>query len=211
MSTSAPTALVRTCDNPSICHPLARCVQNLFGTSCICPAHYTGNGYGPLGCIRSNSSFDNCTPNPCANGGTCTNVGLFGFRCTCPPGFTLPLCARAINVCSPNPCRNGGTCVSALSYNRYRCECPAGRAGRNCQLTQRACGGILNSVNGTLKYPLSNTYPHNSRCAWLIKTDEDKVLNVTFVRFNLEQSHECRYDWLQVFYWEFFLFLTKSL
>lgn len=56
----------------------------------------------------------------------------------------------------------------------------------------------MNSLNGTLKYPLSSVYPHNSRCAWLIKTDEDKALNVTFTQFNLESSNECRYDWLQV-------------
>lgn len=84
------------------------------------------------------------------------------------------------------------------SFGRYRCMCPRLRTGRNCQLIARPCGGVLNSLNGTLKYPLSDHYPHNTVCAWLIKTNEDKVLNVTFTRFNVELSLECRYDWLQI-------------
>lgn len=187
----------RACDNPGFCHPSATCVQNLYGSTCICPPHHVGNGIGPLGCIRSNSTFDGCTQNPCRNGGTCTPIGSFAFRCECPAGFSLPTCIRRTNFCSPNPCQSGGTCVP-LGQVTYRCDCTEGRFGRNCQLVQRACGGILNSVNGTLKYPLGATYPHNSRCAWLIKTRPDKVLNITFTKFNLEQSQECRYDWLQV-------------
>lgn len=127
----------------------------------------------------------------------CVNVGTFGFRCVCPTGFLPPRCSRTTNVCSPNPCRNGGTCTQINRYD-YRCSCPTGKTGRNCQLQSRSCGGVLNSVNGTLKYPLSDSYPHNSMCAWLIKTDENKVLNVTFLKFNLELSLECRFDWLQV-------------
>lgn len=76
--------------------------------------------------------------------------------------------------------------------------CPPRKTGRNCQLESRSCGGVLNALNGTLKYPLGDNYPHNAVCAWLIKTDEEKVLNVTFTRFNLELSMECRYDWLQI-------------
>lgn len=81
----------------------------------------------------------------------------------------------------------------------YRCLCVAGRTGRNCQTEARTCGGVLDTVNGTLKYPSSNSsYIHNSRCAWLIKAEENKVLNVTFTMFNVENSSECRFDWLQV-------------
>lgn len=185
------------CDNPNMCHPLAQCVQNQFAVSCICPPHYSGNGIGPYGCTQSNSTIDGCTVNPCLNDGVCIPFGTFGYRCECPAGTVLPRCARALNICSPNPCRNGGTC-SQTSRLQYRCNCPTGRTGRNCQLETRSCGGLLNSSNGTLKYPLTGTYLHNSRCAWLIKTDENKVLNVTFTKFHLEISRECRFDWLQV-------------
>lgn len=176
---------------------MATCVQNGFGVTCICPPHYTGNGIGPFGCTRSNNTFDGCTLNPCQNGGTCISIGTFGFRCECPPGFVAPRCINGMSPCSPNPCQNGGTCTQ-ISRALYRCTCPPGRTGRTCQQETRSCGGILTQVNGTLKYPLSDTYPHNSRCAWLIRTDENKVLNITFTKFNVEVSRECRFDWLQV-------------
>lgn len=67
-----------------------------------------------------------------------------------------------------------------------------------CRTQIRSCGGIRNSFNGTLKYPIDGNYPHNAGCVWLISTNISKVLNVTFTKFNLEQSNECRFDWLQI-------------
>ncbi|XP_031624566.1 cubilin homolog [Contarinia nasturtii] len=196
-----PTNGQSRCDNPNVCHPLATCVQNLYAVTCVCPPHYVGNGIGPFGCTRStsaNSTIDGCSSsNPCQNGGTCISVGSFGYRCQCPPHTNGPRCARSVNACSPNPCQNGGTCTLNSRF-LYRCTCPPSRTGRNCQMEVRSCGGVLNGFNGTLKYPLSAVYPHNARCAWLIKTDENKVLNVTFTKFNLEHSVECRFDWLQI-------------
>lgn len=187
------------CDSQNPCHPLATCAQTVYGITCLCPPHYSGSGYGIFGCIPSNNTSDGCSGSPCQNGGTCISVGLFSYRCECPPNTVLPRCSRAFGPCSPNPCRNGGTCIQT-DRSQYRCACTSNRSGRNCQSENRACGGVLNSFNGTLKYPLSNTYPENSRCAWLIKTDEAKVLNVTFTKFHLEHSHDCRFDWLQVSY-----------
>lgn len=54
------------------------------------------------------------------------------------------------------------------------------------------------SISGNLKYPLSERYEGNSQCAWLIRTNETKVLNVTFSKFELEDSAECRFDFLQI-------------
>lgn len=54
--------------------------------------------------------------------------------------------------------------------------------------------------NGTLVYPTiqSRSYDHAISCAWTIKTNEARVLNITFKRFSVEQSINCKYDWLQV-------------
>jgi cubilin len=65
----------------------------------------------------------------------------------------------------------------------------------------KKCGGLLSNWNGTLQYPTdpNSNYVHNARCAWLIKTNHTKVLNVTFTKFDLEASNEdCKFDWLQV-------------
>lgn len=62
-----------------------------------------------------------------------------------------------------------------------------------------ACGGLRNFPSGTIKYPPAESkYPHNAKCAWLIKTNLTQVLNITITKFELEYSRECRFDWLQV-------------
>lgn len=186
---------MRSCVN-NVCHPLARCVDGVFGASCICPPMHVGNGYGPSGCTRING-INVCDQNPCHNGGTCI---LFGssYVCRCPPDTFQPNCTLANSTpCATNPCRNGGTCVP-INGVRYQCSCTQSYTGMHCQTPARACGGVINGLNGTLKYPPSDMYPHNSRCAWLIKTNATKALNVTFTKFNLEPSRECRFDWLQI-------------
>lgn len=146
---------------------------------CICPAGYTGSGYGAGGCTRLNSTFDVCAHNPCQNGGTCLNIGISSFMCQCPPGTLRPLCTSPnANPCANNPCRNGGTCVrSTVNPPRFQCTCPPSHSGTYCQNTVRQCGGAINAETGVLKYPLSDNYPHNSHCAWLIRTNASLVLN----------------------------------
>ncbi|XP_055601686.1 cubilin homolog [Uranotaenia lowii] len=182
---------------PGMCHPLARCVDYPSGINCICPSGYQGSGFGPSGCLRT--PVNPCLFNPCRNGGTCTAVGN-NYTCTCPQGTALPNCMKLINSCVPNPCMNGGTCTPVL--DRFVCSCPSGYTGQRCQGAARACGGILDSHSGILKHPIDNgTYNHNARCAWLIKTNHTKVLNITFSQFNVENAvstGECKFDWLQI-------------
>ncbi|KAI1733203.1 cadherin domain-containing protein [Ditylenchus destructor] len=60
------------------------------------------------------------------------------FSCECPSGFTtsedLPgECNQRIDLCYASPCMNNGTCIPL--ENSYRCECPADKTGRNCELS----------------------------------------------------------------------------
>lgn len=180
-----------------LCHPLAQCIEGSFRPLCVCPPGYVGGGFGPSGCTRT-TSFDACDSMPCLNGGTCRSATRgVSFNCICPVGTVPPVCAISTDPCAHSPCQNGGTCTQ-INGNRYRCSCPPKYTGMFCQTEVRVCGGVLTGLIGTLKYPPSENYPHNSRCAWLIRTNVTFVLNITFTKFNLESSNDCRFDWLQV-------------
>lgn len=189
------------CADSSICDPNAICYQYPnTPPNCICKPGFTGSGFGENGCVQQ--ALDPCNNLWCRNGGVCKRNGTTAY-CQCPSGTSPPLCERTLNPCEPNPCRNGGNCTALRFTNNVRCSCPRGFSGNRCQNQASSCGGVLNSLNGTLRYPTdpkASTYNHNSRCAWLIKTNITKVLNITFQSFHLEQKSagECRYDWLQV-------------
>uniref|UniRef100_A0A182SPV5 Cubilin n=1 Tax=Anopheles maculatus TaxID=74869 RepID=A0A182SPV5_9DIPT len=110
---------------------------------------------------------------------------------------------RTTSPCDSNPCQNGATCVADRGTTGwFGCRCPPGYTGLRCQTSTRTCGGVLYQLIGTLRYPEFNgTYNHNARCAWLIKTNDTQVLDITFTHFDLENSvssGECKHDWLQV-------------
>ncbi len=62
------------------------------------------------------------------------------------------------------------------------------------------CGGIFQGTSGSIRYPVvpDQSYSHNMDCVYLIRVPADKVVNITFTRFELEQSSTCSYDWVQV-------------
>lgn len=54
--------------------------------------------------------------------------------------------------------------------------------------------------SGDLRYPTDGAteYAPQERCAWLLRTTPQQVLNLTFVSFDLEEDAECSRDWLQI-------------
>jgi cubilin len=203
-TTSQPSNL--ECADSSICHRNALCVQypNL-PPKCLCKYGFTGNGFGEFGCEPV--PIDPCSITFCRNGGTCVRNGTVAY-CECPPGTDLPFCNRYMNPCARNPCMNGGNC--SASFRSFRCTCPSGFSGNRCQNQASTCGGVKTDFNGTIRYPENPTaeaYRHNSRCAWLIKTNATKVLNITFNSFNVEFSQDCRFDWLQVRFVNFLIYI----
>lgn len=135
------------------------------------------------------------------NGGTCIDNGD-SYNCICPLGYLGPTCTPAPSLCSPNPCANGARCIviKTSSVHKYMCECRPGYRGEKCDKRVNECGGVLKGESGRLTYPsaVQTRYDHNSQCAWIIRTNESLVLNVTFNEFELEDSTECRFDWLQI-------------
>ncbi|CAH1131679.1 unnamed protein product [Ceutorhynchus assimilis] len=66
------------------------------------------------------------------------------FECTCGKGRIISDDSKHctdIDECLDLPCLNGGTCANLESDLRYRCSCPDGFLGENCQLIQE--GQIL--------------------------------------------------------------------
>ncbi|GAB0086814.1 Cubilin [Sergentomyia squamirostris] len=185
-------------NSANVCHPQATCQDVGGNIYCSCPYGFTGNGFGPAGCTHITMP-DICSRNPCQNGGTCISNGT-SFTCICPTGKSGPLCTGSSSPCDQRPCLNGGTCLLASNDSGFTCNCTQSYTGVLCQTERRACGGTMTGERGILKYPDdgSTTYNPNSRCAWLIRVNSSQVINVTFTKFNLENSVECRYDWLQI-------------
>ena len=79
---------------------------------------------------------DDCVPNPCRNGGTCTDR-VASFSCACAAGFEGPTCESETDECAPNPCQNGGTCTDGAG--QFTCSCAAGFEGPTCETNTDDC------------------------------------------------------------------------
>ncbi|KAJ8727242.1 hypothetical protein PYW08_015639 [Mythimna loreyi] len=188
------------------CHPSAQCIESASPTGqsaqCICPDGMEGDGVGISGCYIAEgegNSTGGCEVNPCGIHGQCHSLRT-GYTCICFKGYGGAHCEMATDACRVNPCHNGGICrADDSAIGGFRCECAAQYSGTLCQVRTKSCGGVLDNEEGSIIYPLTNTtYNHNSQCAWVIHTAPDKVINVTFSKFNLEGSPECMYDFLQI-------------
>ncbi|XP_028042901.1 cubilin homolog [Bombyx mandarina] len=185
------------------CHPSAQCIDNGrmggAGAQCICPEGMEGDGYGLNGCFISNGGNQSCASRPCGLNGRCHTLRT-GYTCVCRKGFSGAHCEVPSNLCANNPCLNGGVCrLDDQNPRGFRCECTAQYSGPICQLVSKRCGGVLDNNEGTISYPVANTtYNNNARCAWVIHTNPDKVINVTFTKFYLESHPDCLYDFLQI-------------
>jgi hypothetical protein len=127
-----PCAFGQACRSPADC-ATSVCDAGL----CACLAGFAPDSDGAC------QDLDDCTPNPCENGGLCQDR-INSFACSCVPGYSGPTCAVDDDDCSPNPCKNGGVCSDAV--NDYSCECATGFWGADCA---QACD-VGHCVAGTV-------------------------------------------------------------
>ncbi|XP_078391727.1 cubilin [Cetorhinus maximus] len=177
------------------CHQLASCTfkpGNNFPT-CTCPPDYTGNGYGPNGCVPLS---DVCQQNkPCVNGQCLATIS--GYECICDPGWTNTNCTQNINECASNPCQNGGTCTDGV--NSYSCTCTADWTGPQCQIAQQDCGGQLSEIYGVISSPgYPGNYPPNRDCYWTISVSPNLVITFSFGHLHFGHHPNCSFDYLEI-------------
>ncbi|KAM7154824.1 cubilin-like [Molossus nigricans] len=175
--------LIDACSvNNGGCQPHASCSSVPgFLPLCTCLLGYTGNGFGPNGCVQLSNI---CLSHQCLNGQCIDTVS--GYLCNCDSGWAGINCTENINECLSSPCLNGGTCVDGI--NAFSCECTRFWTGPLCQTPQQVCGGSLSGTNGSFSYKSPDVgYVHDINCFWVVRTEERKVNVVSLVqrRFHL--------------------------
>ncbi|KAG7527098.1 cubilin [Solea senegalensis] len=196
----------RTCTQANICannnggcYPLATCSSNPGSNLpiCSCPPGYTGNGFGATGCTEISNICQ--TNNPCVNGQCAATTSAPGYVCNCNSGWQGVNCDQNINECASNPCQNGGNCTDVT--NGFTCTCTSQWTGPLCQTPQQVCGGDLTGPAGSFSYPNTpghDEYDHQVSCAWVVRVAQNKIVRITFPYFDLENSANCNYDFLQI-------------
>ncbi|XP_057337332.1 cubilin-like isoform X2 [Microplitis mediator] len=96
---------------------------------------------GRLRTISSKLRQNQCTSNPCLNGGTCIRV-YDNFQCICPSFWEGSNCGIDVNECArfmgtDLGCQNGATCTNLPGS--YRCSCTSGWYGVDCTSNTMAC------------------------------------------------------------------------
>nr|XP_055175399.1 protein crumbs homolog 1 isoform X2 [Nyctereutes procyonoides] len=103
------------------------------GYVCICPPGLTG--------IHCEEDIDECSSNPCQNGGTCENLSGH-YTCRCPfdnhsgTFYGGKNCSDVLLGCTRHQCLNNGMCIPHFQNGQhgFSCLCPSGYTGPLCEL-----------------------------------------------------------------------------
>uniref|UniRef100_A0A8C9QC51 FAT atypical cadherin 1 n=1 Tax=Spermophilus dauricus TaxID=99837 RepID=A0A8C9QC51_SPEDA len=83
------------------------------------------------GCLLT--ATEDCSSNPCQNGGICNPSPTGGYYCKCSALYIGTYCEVSVNPCSSNPCLYGGTCI--VDNGDFVCQCRGLYTGQRCQLS----------------------------------------------------------------------------
>ncbi|XP_021357124.1 cubilin-like [Mizuhopecten yessoensis] len=93
--------------------------------------------------LRSLLTQNECSSNPCRNGGTCIDR-YNAYSCRCLPAWKGENCDEDVNECSEyagtdRGCQNGATCVN--NRGGFSCQCTSNYHGIRCTETHADCTG----------------------------------------------------------------------
>jgi hypothetical protein len=129
------------------CDPLVSCTNTPGSFTCgACPSDYADtNGDGTL-CTR----IDDCAPNPCQHGGSCTD-GDDSYSCDCTgTGYTGAACETDIDECALGTHQCDSLVACTNTPGSYSCgACPAGYEGDGQTCTDIDGCATDPCVNGT--------------------------------------------------------------
>lgn len=127
----------RTCDiapyspclNNGICTEVTGADNLTF--SCSCQNDFFGEGC---------QFFDECSSEPCLNGGQCfvDLTSMNQFTCMCPNRFEGDRCERMVSPCQSSPCSNDGNCIDS-NDGKFVCDCAPGFTGLLCDVDIDDC------------------------------------------------------------------------
>ena len=83
--------------------------------ACVCDAGFTG--------YNCSDDINECDPNPCQNGGNCTNLLHGMYECECPSGFAGETCNSFSDPCVPSTPCSGDDSEVECSWGMYNCNC----------------------------------------------------------------------------------------
>ncbi|KAI6650765.1 protocadherin Fat 4-like [Oopsacas minuta] len=118
----------------------------------------------------------NCTSVPCLGGGSCKNLPVGGFECTCATGLTGDRCQFENECITMLPCENRATCVD--SEQGYTCSCMEGYTGDQCQININDCNDQTCLNKGTC-IDMINSYTCECPGRFTGSTCETEILHCT--------------------------------
>ncbi|KAG8193356.1 hypothetical protein JTE90_022984 [Oedothorax gibbosus] len=139
------------------------CLEGWKGSTCekaICregcdPIHGFCEVPNECSCRHGWSSdlCNECVPYPGCKHGYCNETP---WQCICDENWGGIMCDQDLNYCGHHrPCTNFGMCKN-VAPDSYRCVCPVGFSGKNCEIADNPClnnpclnNGICSELNGT--------------------------------------------------------------